>query len=138
MKLPFIRQRLVEYLRSLYHSAEEDEQFSISWFSPTRDKPFVIIGGWQDYFDAGADEDYDYLFSKTEPTYVMCVKIAVNEGPYAYTDYEIMNMPTINDLGDVYDTELILCRDMSDEDMEEYADKLIQMYSDLIEENEEK
>lgn len=137
MKLPFNKQKLVEYLWSLYHGAEADEQFSISWFSPTRDESFAIIGGWQGYFDADTVGEDGYMFSKSEPSYVMCVKIAVNEGPYAYTDYEIMNMPILCDLGDedVYDTELIFHRDMTDKDMEEYADELIQMYTVLLEES---
>lgn len=139
MKLPFNKQRLVEYLWCLYHGAEEDEQFSISWFLPTKDSPFAIIGGWSGGFDADHVGAERYLFSVSDPSYVMGVKIAVNEGPYAYTDYEIMNMPMLYDLGDeeVYDTELIFRRDMTDSDMEEYADELIQMYTVLLEESGE-
>ena len=38
----------------------------------------------------------------------MCIKIAENEGPYAYTDYEIMNMPYDRESGDVDNTEVML------------------------------
>ena len=50
------------------------------------------------------NNDFSDLFccSKSQPEYVMCVKIAVNEGPYAYTDFEAMNMPT-NEFGEVDD-----------------------------------
>jgi hypothetical protein len=47
----------------------------------------------------------------------MCVKIAVNEGPYAYTDFEIMNMP-VNEEGDVDDTCIAL---EYDDDVESLA-----------------
>jgi hypothetical protein len=98
-------EKLADWLRVLIESAKKDEQFSIAWFKETENDPFSIIGGWME----GFSEDYgDVLcISKGDPSYAMCVKIAVNEGPYAYTDFEIMNMP-VNSEGDVDDTCIAL------------------------------
>jgi hypothetical protein len=97
--------KLAEWIESLKADAKKDEQFSIAWFGDTKDEPFSIIGGWMN----GFSEDYSDLLciSKSNPTYAMCIKIAVNEGPYAYTDFEMMNMP-INKEGDVDDTCIAL------------------------------
>ena len=83
--------RLAGWIQSLINDAKNDQQFSIAWFSDTKDEPFSIIGGWM----SGFSDEYDDLLciSKSNPEYAMCVKIAVNEGPYAYTDFEIMDMP---------------------------------------------
>ena len=93
---------LAAWINGLKESAEADETLSISFFNETEDKPFSIIGGWESGFDA----DYSDIFciSKSNPEYAMCVKIAINEGPYAYTDFEIMNMPYDKATGDVDDT----------------------------------
>lgn len=97
---------LTEWLTSLKEAAKKDEQFSIAWFEPTKDSPFCIIGGWLD----GFSKDYSDLIciSKSNPTYVMCVKIAINDGPYAYTDFEIMNMPYDPKTGEVDDVCIAL------------------------------
>lgn len=82
---------IAKWLAGLKEAAKKDEQFSIAWFDGTKEKPFSIIGGWMN----GFSEDYSDLIciSKSSPTYAMCVKIVVNEGPYSYTDFEIMDMP---------------------------------------------
>lgn len=97
--------KLADWIRELIESAKKDEQFSIAWFKETENDPFSIIGGWME----GFSEDYDDVLciSKGDPSYAMCVKIAVNEGPYAYTDFEIMDMP-VNSEGDVDDTCIAL------------------------------
>lgn len=97
---------LADWIRALMEDAKKDEQFSIAWFDPTKDKPFSIIGGWM----GGFSEDYSDLLciSKSEPTYAMCIKIAVNEGPYAYTDFEVMNMPLDPETNGVDDTCIAL------------------------------
>lgn len=83
--------KLAEWLRSLIEAAKNDESFCISWYKETENEPFSIIGGWMEGF---SEEYADILcISKSNPKYAMCVKIAVNEGPYAYTDFELMNMP---------------------------------------------
>lgn len=116
------KEALIPFLASLIVDAKNDTQFSISWFNPTKDLPFSIVGGWQGGFDP---EDTDCLLpSKSSPTYAMCVKIVVNEGPYAYTDYEIMNMPW-REGEDVYDVEWILTPDV---DLDQLAEVMIREY----------
>lgn len=92
---------LATWIESLKQSARNDEIFDISWFNGTKHTPFAIIGGWM----SGFNEDWSDLMciSKGDPSYCMCVKIAINEGPYAYTDFELMNMPYDED-GNVDDT----------------------------------
>jgi hypothetical protein len=98
--------KLADWIHTLTEAAEKDEPFSIAWFGPTKDKPFSIIGGWME----GFSEDYSDLLciSKSNPKYAMCIKIAVNEGPYAYTDFEIMNMPFDPETNEVDDTCIAL------------------------------
>lgn len=96
---------LTEWIEEIIEAAKDDNCFSIAWFKGTENKPFSIIGGWME----GFSEDYSDLLciSKSNPKYAMCIKIAVNEGPYAYTDFEMMDMP-INKEGDVDDTCIAL------------------------------
>lgn len=98
-------ERLATWLRSLIEDAKKDKQFSIAWFEDTKDEHFSIIGGWME----GFSKDYADLLciSESNPKYAMCVKIAVNEGPYAYTDFELMNMP-IDQTGEVDNTCIAL------------------------------
>lgn len=95
-------QRLTEWLYDLVRMAEEDEMFLVSWFKDSMDKPFSIVGGWLD----GFSEDFSDILhmSKTNPTCAMSVKIIVNEGPYAYTDFEMLNMPIDPETNEVDDT----------------------------------
>ena len=87
----FTIESLATWIRDLIEAAKDDQSFCIAWFKETEEAPFSIIGGWME----GFSEDYSDILciSKSNPKYAMCVKIAVNEGPYAYTDFEIMNMP---------------------------------------------
>lgn len=103
---------LATWIDELKEAAKDDSCFSIAWFKDTIDSPFSIVAGWQKMFT----EDYSDLFccSKSEPEYVLCIKIAKNEGPYAYTDFDIMNMPT-DKLGNVDDTCIPLEWDDSSE-----------------------
>ena len=93
---------LAIWINDLKESARRDDAISISWFKGTKDAPFSIIGGWAEGFNG----DYADIFciSKADPYYAMCVKVAINEGPYAYTDFEIMNMPYDEKSGEVDDT----------------------------------
>lgn len=102
MTTKFTKEQLAEWIADIKEAAKDDHAFSIAWFKPTENQPFSIIAGWQDMFDK---EDYSDVFccSKSNPKYVMCVKIAENEGPYAYTDFDAMNMPT-DSFGNVDDT----------------------------------
>lgn len=83
---------LAAWISSLMEAAEKDEQFSVSFFKGTENEPFNIVGGWMKGF---SNEYSDLLcISRSNPEYAMCVKIATNEGPYAYADFEALNMPT--------------------------------------------
>lgn len=82
---------LADWIDDLKKAADNDESFDIAWFKGTENEPLSIIGGWLE----GFSEDYsDLLYiSKSNSKYAMCIKIANNEGPYLYTDFEMMNMP---------------------------------------------
>lgn len=96
---------LVSWLEGLANAAKNDESFSVSWFGPTKDAPYSIVGGWESGFNGSG---YDTLcFSQSNPDYAMCVKVIVNEGPYAYCDFGTLNMP-LNQDGDVHDTCIAL------------------------------
>jgi hypothetical protein len=92
---------LAAWIAGLKEAAKDDSDSFIFWFGPTVTKAFSIAAGWQKMFK----EDYSDIFccSKSEPEYVMCVKVVVNEGPYAYADFETLNMP-LDKCGNVDDT----------------------------------
>ena len=92
---------LRDWIDELKKAAKEDSDLLISWFKPTEEYPISIIGGWME----GFSESYADIMciSKSNPKYAMCVKIAVNEGPYEFTDFELMDMPVDKD-GVVDDT----------------------------------
>ena len=123
---------LAAWLDGLKEAAKNDEALSISWFKGTKDSPFAIIGGWAE----GFGEYYSDIIctSKADPSYAMCVKIAINEGPYAYTDFEIMNMPYDEETGDVDDTEQAL---EWDDDTESLAAWLLCEWERIMEEHGE-
>lgn len=118
MNNKFTSESLVQWIEDLKEAAQKDEAFSISWFEGTQDAPFSIIGGWMEGF-----ENYSGLLcvSKAEPKYAMCVKIAVNEGPYAYTDFEVMNMP-VDSSGEVDDTCIALECDDDTESLAQFLE----------------
>lgn len=98
--------KLAEWIRDLIEAAKNDESFCIAWYKETENEPFSIIGGWME----GFSEEYNEVLciSKSNPKYAMCVKIVVNEGPYAYTDFELMNMPVDPATEEVDDTCIAL------------------------------
>jgi hypothetical protein len=122
---------LVVWIESLKEAARKDETFSISWFKGTKNEPFSIIGGWME----GFSDSYDDLLciSKSNPKYAMCVKIAINEGPYAYTDFEMMNMP-YDEEGMVDDTCIAL---EWEDDPEDLATWLLGEWERIMEEHKE-
>jgi hypothetical protein len=97
--------KLADWIRDLIEAAKDDQSFCIAWYPETENESFSIIGGWLE----GFSEDYSDVLciSKSNPKYAMCIKIAVNEGPYAYTDFEIMDMPVDKD-GEVDNTCIAL------------------------------
>lgn len=92
---------LTSWVEDIKEAARDDTSFSIAWFQDTEGSPFSIIAGWQKMFK----EDYSDTFccSKSCPEYVMCIKIAINEGSYACVDFDVMNMP-LDEYGEVDDT----------------------------------
>jgi hypothetical protein len=124
---------LAEWIEQLKKFAEGDSDMLISWFCPTKDYPFSIIGGWQECFSDKSGVDDLFCVSKTNPKYVMCVKIVINEGPYAYTDYEVMNMPYDPLTNEVDDTEQML---EWDDDPEELATWLLTEWERIMAEHE--
>ena len=100
-------ENLADWIRGLIDNAKNDTPFSVFWFKENEysDEPFSIVGGWSDGFSAAYD---DLLcISKSNPNYAMCVKIVVNEGPYASSDFDSLNMPT-DAFGEVEDTCITL------------------------------
>ncbi len=120
-----------KWIEDLKELARGDSDILISWFRGTKDYPFSIIGGWM----GGFSESYKDLLclSKTNPKYAMCVKIAVNEGPYAYTDFEMMNMPYDDD-DNVDDTCVAL---EWEDDAEELATWLLTEWERIMKEYSE-
>ena len=105
MNNTFTKEALAGWIRGLQQAAKEDEQFSVSWFIPTKESQFSIVGGWLDGF---APNEADlFCQSKSSPTFCMCIKIIVNEGPYAYCDFETLDMPMTED-GEVDDNCIAL------------------------------
>lgn len=93
---------LAKWIEDIKEAAKEDTSFSIAWFKETEDKPFSIIAGWH---KMNLPEDLSSIFctSKSHPEYTMCIKVAVNDSPYAYTDFDAMSMP-LDQNGMVEDT----------------------------------
>ncbi len=105
MNKTFTKEALAGWVKGLMQAAKEDEQFSVSWFIPTKESPLSIVGGWMDGF-APSEADL-FCQSKSSPTWAMCIKVIVNEEPYAYCDFETLNMP-VDDREEVEDTCIAL------------------------------
>ena len=102
MNTNFTIRELATWIAGLIDSAKKDEQFLVNWFKPTEDSPISIVGGWLGGNYPGVNSDL-FCESKSSPGFIMSVKIIQNEGPYAYTDFEMLSMPTeVN--GEVDDT----------------------------------
>lgn len=108
MTTKFTKEQLAEWLEDIKEAAKDDTSFSIACFKETENEPLSIIAGWQECFADNSEVDDLFCCSKSQPKYVMCVKIAENEGPYAYTDYEIMNMPYDKETEEAENTEVML------------------------------
>jgi hypothetical protein len=105
MNKTFTKEQLTSWITDLQEAAKNDEQFLVDWFKRTKECPFSIIGGWMDGFNP--NEADLFCQSKSNPTYAMCIKICVNKGPYAYTDFEMLDMPMTED-GEVDDNCIAL------------------------------
>lgn len=105
MNKTFTKDQLTTWVTDLIKAAKNDEQFLVDWFKPTKDSPVSIVGGWENGFSP-READL-FCQSKSNPTYAMCIKIVVNKGPYAYCDFETLDMP-VDDRGEVDDTCIAL------------------------------
>lgn len=105
MNKTFTKEQLTTWIADLQKAAKNDEQFLVDWFKRTKESPFSIVGGWLGGF-APSEADL-FCQSKSEPTYCMCIKIIVNEGNYAYCDFETLDMPMTED-GEVDDNCIAL------------------------------
>ena len=105
MNNTFTKEALAGWIKGLKQAAKEDEQFSVSWFIPTKESELCIVGGWMNGFSP-READL-FCQSKSEPTYAMCIKIVENKGPYAYCDFETLTMP-VDDREEVEDTCIAL------------------------------
>lgn len=108
MTIKFTKEQLAAWIEDIKEAAKDDTSFSIAWFKGTEDAPLSIIAGWTECFADNSGVDDLFCCSKSQPKYCMCIKIAENEGPYAYTDYEIMDMPWDRETDEVEDTEVML------------------------------
>lgn len=106
MEKTFTREQLIDFIADIRDAAKKDTSFCIAWFKPTESCPYAIIAGWQELDEPDGEDSF--CRSKSNPKYVMAIKIAENRGPYAYTDYEVMDMPWDRESGDVDDTEVFL------------------------------
>ena len=102
MNTTISKESLSTWIKTIKETAKEDTSLSIAWFPGTVNKPFSIIAGWQKIF---TNDNFSDLFctSKSQPEYAMCIKVATNEGPYAYIDFETASMP-LDKAGNVDDT----------------------------------
>jgi hypothetical protein len=108
MNTKFTKEQLAAWIEDIKEAAKDDYSFSIVWFKGTEDEALSIIAGWSECFADNSEVDDLFCCSKSNPRYVMCIKIAENDGPYAYTDYEIMNMPYDRVSGEVENNEIML------------------------------
>lgn len=108
MTIKFTKEQLAAWLEDIKEAAKDDTSFSIAWFEGTKNAPLAIIAGWMECFADNSEVDDLFCCSKSQPRYCMCIKIAENDGPKAYTDYELMNMPIDSKSGEVENTEVML------------------------------
>ena len=108
MNTKFTKEQLTAWIEEIKEAAKDDTTFSIAWFNGTKDSPLAIVAGWAPLFSDKSEVNDLFCCSKSHPEYVMCIKIAKNEGPYVYIDYEFMNMPTDPETEEVENTEVML------------------------------
>lgn len=120
MNTKFTIESLAAWIADIIEAAKDDHSFSIAWFKGTEHESFSIIAGWMECFADNSEVEDQFCVSASNPKYCMCIKIAENDGPYAYTDYDIMNMPYDRESGDVDDTEIMLEWDDDPEALAEF------------------
>lgn len=108
MTIKFTKEELAAWIEDIKEAAKDDTSFSIAWFKGTEECPLSIIAGWSECFADNSEVNDLFCCSKSQPRYAMCIKIAENDGPYAYTDYDAMNMPWDEESEEVENTEVML------------------------------
>jgi hypothetical protein len=106
MNTNFTINELATWIADLIDFAKNDNILSVAWFKPTENSPIAIVGGWLGGNYPGVNADL-FCESKSDPGYIMSVKLIQNEGLYACPDFEMLCMPTEVD-GEVDDTCLML------------------------------
>lgn len=112
--------KLAMWIAGLQVSAENDERFDVAWFPETSKEQFSIVGGWMESGFTAADRDI-FCLSEQNPKYVMAIKVVINDGPYAYCDFETLSMPMdANNPDEVDDTLFVLEWDTDPEALAEF------------------
>lgn len=121
---------LTAWLDNLKELAKQDTEKTLHWFGQTAGQPFCIVGGWM----GGIPESYSDLFcmSKSNPTYAMCVKIAVNDDK-DHLDFESIEMP-VSTSGEIEDLCIAL---EQEDDTEELAAFLLCEWERIMSEQKE-
>lgn len=108
MTTKFTKEQLAAWIEDIKEAAKEDTVFSIACFPGTEKESLSIVAGWVPLFSDKSEVSNLFCCSKSHPEYVMCIKIAENDGPFAYIDYEPMNMPVNPETNEVENTEIML------------------------------
>ena len=100
---------VTDWVDNLRKIADEDKDIAYSIYRPDLCKgEFAIVGGWMEGFN---EEQSDLLYiSESNPKYAMCIKVVVDDGPWAFAEFETLNMPVTED-GEVDDTCIAIERD---------------------------
>lgn len=112
---------LTAWIDSLKDRAKDNSDFDVAWFKDTEKEKFSIVGGWMESGFSDTDRDI-FCISKSNPKYVMAIKIVINDGPYSYCDFESLNMPMDIDNPDKVDDTLFILE--WDTDSESFAEFL--------------
>ena len=94
---------LTAWIEEIKEAAKDDASFSVARFGPTAKAPFAIVAGWHKMYHKDFDFSDVFCVSKSQPEYVMCIKIVENTKASAYNNFESLNMP-IDKNGEVDDT----------------------------------
>ena len=97
----FTVEQLAAWILTLKEFAENDTENVTSWFAPTAGEPFSIVGGWHK-LPTVIDCSNIFCCSKSDPDYMMSVKIVINENGNS-ADFDTLNMP-LDSLGMVDNT----------------------------------
>jgi hypothetical protein len=114
MNKTFTIEELTVWIAGIKEAAKRDAEEQLFWFVPTMNSKFSIVAGWQQMFEENLSDIF--CCSATDPSYVMCIKIAINDGPYAYVDFDTMLMPLDLETEEVDNTCVPLEWDDSAED----------------------